>query len=414
MGKMIARDHLLARGKFADRANRFLGKAWDRGWLPEAAVEPEAVWLAAAKSAGIKTAERAIDVETAQRSESEIEDFRLRLSKLCEAINSEAKLNPLGRAMAFGQLTRVVAQRLSFGDLWQREPDLAHTQIAPPILIIGHMRSGTTRIHKLLAADPAHSHTRYCDAWHPVPRTPDLRQIKSRADLFMLETLNPWLQSIHPMASGEVEEELAWLAGALNHSIYESQWHIPSYSAFSEARDPEPVYRELERVLRTDAAHRKCAHRPRVMKAPQFSEDLACLLKLFPDARVVVAERDKEAVLKSAVSLVANQMAIQSDACDLDAITALYERKIALRNERREAALNNWNGPVARLAFDDLTADWEREIARAYRELGMELSAEARSAMRAAMQSSASSAHHGHAEQLSRFDAQLMEARGAA
>ncbi|MEM6908716.1 MAG: sulfotransferase [Pseudomonadota bacterium] len=402
MSKLPVRDHLLARGKQADRAARFLGHAWDKGWLPPPVLEPDALWAAAAKPLG----DTASAAEAAGRTQADVADFRLRLERLLDAVRNEAALNPLGQAMAYGQLVRVIGNRLKLGELWARKPEILETELAPPLLIIGQMRSGTTRLHKLFAADPAHSHTRYCDAWHPVPTRPDWRRIKGSLDLILLETLNPWLQAIHPMASGSVEEELAWLAGALNHSLYESQWHIPTYSAFSEARDPLPVYRELVRVLKTDAAHRACAERPRVMKAPQFGEDLACLLHLFPDARVVVAERAHEDVLKSAVSLVANQMALQSDECSLANITALYEHKIALRHERREAALSHWTGPLTRIAFDALSHDWQSEITRAYAELGLVLSNTALSAIQAEMAASQAGNHREHAAQLARFATQ--------
>ncbi|MDJ0642846.1 MAG: sulfotransferase [Erythrobacter sp.] len=396
------RDHLLARAPTADRANAFLGRAWERGWLPAPTLDPKDLWSAAAKNFG----DRAQDAEIGGRRPEDVADFRLRLERLCDAVNAEADLNPLGRAMAHGQLARVIRSRLQFGDLWSRRPELLATELAPPIIVIGHMRSGTTRIHKLLAADPAHSHTRYCDAWHPVPGNLAARQLKGAFDLAMLGWLNPWLQSIHPMASGEVEEELAWIAAALNHSIYESQWHIPSYSAFSEARDPAPVYREFARVLRTDSAHRKNADRPRVLKVPQFSEDLATLLAQFPDARLVIARRDTDAVHRSAVSLAANQMAIQSDSCVLERIEGLWRHKIDLREERIAAALSRWEGPVAHLEFDALNADWESEIRRTYAGLQLNLSGEALSAMHATMAESESGDHHAHSQQLERFAAQ--------
>ena len=397
-----ARNHLLARGPLAERANNFLDKAWDRGWLPLPTLDAEELWALAAKRFG----ERAQEAEIGGRDAEDVTDFRLRLEKLTTAINAEANLNALGRAMAHGQLMRVIRSRLQFGDLWTRQPELLATKLAPPIIVIGHMRSGTTRIHKLLAADPAHSHTRYCDAWHPVPGNESLRRIKGALDLAMLGWLNPWLQSIHPMASGEVEEELAWLAAALNHSIYESQWHIPSYSAFSEARGPAPIYREFLRVLRTDTAHRGIADKARVLKVPQFSEDLATLLAQFPDARLVVARRDADAVLRSAVSLAANQMAIQCDRCDLSRIEALWEHKIALREQRIAEALASWTGPVAHLEFNALNADWEGEITRTYAELDLSLTDEALTAMRTTMARSEAGHHHAHSEQLARFAAQ--------
>ena len=392
------REHLLSRGKLAERANAFLDRAWARGWLPAPKLDPETLWPVAAK--GISDAESA---ESSARSKEDVTDFRLRLEVLCQAVVSQARLNSLGEAMAHGQLVRVVRNRLAFGELWQAKPELLETKLAPPIIVIGHMRSGTTRIHKLLAADPAHSHTRYQDAYHPVPARFGMNRVKSAFDLAMLGALNPWLQSIHPMAVDHVEEELAWISAALHHSIYESQWHIPSYSAFSEARDPAPIYREFARILRTDAATRGNADRPRVMKVPAFAEDLPALLAEFPDARLVLAHRDHDAVLRSAVSLCANQMAIQSDQCDLESIKALWEHKIALREERLAKALSDWSGPVAKLHFDELNSDWQQAIKRCYAELDLELTEEAQLSMSRAMANSAKSTHHGHSAQLKRF-----------
>jgi hypothetical protein len=393
------RDHLLARGALASRANEFLGKAWERGWLPPPDLDADALWALAAKPYGAQ----AEAVEHGGRSPEDVADFRERFTWLIASATAEADLNPLGRAMAWGQLSRVVKNRLAFGALWQERPELTATALAPPIIVIGHMRSGTTRIHTLLAADPAHSHTRYCDAYHPVPARLGMNRVKAALELAMLGALNPWMQSIHPMAAGAVEEELAWISAALHHSIYESQWHIPAYSAWSEARDPAPIYREMARILRTDAAHRGIADKPRVLKVPAFAEDLDTLLALFPQARLVIAQRDHEAVLKSAVSLAANQMAIQSDSCSLEAIEARWQHKIALREERMATALAHWQGPVARACFDALNDDWEAAIIGIYTDLGLTLTAQTLTAMHKVMAASEDGHHRAHAAQLARF-----------
>ena len=139
------------------------------------------------------------------------------------------------------------------------------------------------------------------------------------------------------------------------------------------------------------------------MKVPAFAEDLETLLALFPDARLVIAERDHTAVHRSAVSLCANQMAVQSDSCDIARIEALWRHKIALRETRLAMALADWQGPVAHLQFDALGEDWEREITRCYAELGLELTDAALAAMRAQMAGSESGDHRAHSEQLRRF-----------
>ncbi len=397
--RVPVREHLLARGPLATRANAFLGKAWERGWLPPPDLDPDALWALAAKPYGA----RAEAAEHGGRSEEDVADFRERLARMIAALEAEADLNPLGRTMAWGQLSRVVKNRLAFGALWRERPELLETRLAAPIIVIGHMRSGTTRIHTLLAADPAHAHTRYCDAFHPVPARFGVNRVKAALELSMLGTLNPWMQSIHPMAPAAVEEELAWISAALHHSIYESQWHIPAYSAWSEARGSRPVYREFARILSTDAAHRAIAAKPRVLKVPAFAEDLATLLDLFPEARLVIAEREHAAVLRSAVSLAANQMAMQSDSCCLEAIEARWRHKIALREARMAEALAGWEGPMARLTFDGLNTDWEEAIARAYADLGLALTPEALAAMRRVMTASETGHHRAHAAQLARF-----------
>ncbi|MEE4154294.1 MAG: sulfotransferase [Erythrobacter sp.] len=366
--------------------------------MPEPTLDPGELW-------GIAAGGHDAPSESGGRSGEDVADFRLRLERLMQAVSGEADLNPLGRTMAHGQIVRAIRQRLALGRLWQRQPDVLATQLAAPIIIVGHMRSGTTRIHKLLASDPAHSHTRYCDAFHPVPARPDQRRAKAAAEIALLSWLNPWLQSIHPVAAAAVEEELGWLGAALGHSIYETQWRIPSYSAFSEAREAGPVYREFARLLRTDAWHRGNALKPRVLKVPVFCENLPELLSQFPEARLILAQRDPAEVLESSVSLAANQMAVQCDTCSIEDIRAFWRHKLALREERRSAALADWRGPLVEIDFAAMNEDWEREIARIYRELGLELSEPARAAMRAMMAASGSGAHRSHARQLQHFAA---------
>jgi hypothetical protein len=212
----------------------------------------------------------------------------------------------------------------------------------------------------------------------------------------MARAVNPWLDTVHPFGAARADEELGWLAGSLDHAAYEAQWRIPTYSQWSEARDPAPLAREFARILRSDAAHASNAHLPRVMKCPQFSEILPALLKEFPDARLVIAKRDDEAVLHSCISLVANQMAVQSDAADLSWIEREWQRKLKLRAERMEAALDGFSGHVTHMPFDELGRQPEAAITRAYSELGLELTPKALTAIRRELKRNERSSHHDH------------------
>lgn len=390
------RLHPLARSPLAERLDRIIAKGWAKGWMPQPPLEFDYL---------MKTGGDGFDPEheSAGRDISDITDFRERLHRLIASIKQEAQLNNLGHAIAYGLLIRAVKQRFELGQLWAGKPDLLNTGMADPILVVGQMRAGTTRVHRLLAADPAHCATRFCDSWNPVPTTPDLRRAKGAVTLFWARLLDPWLETLHPFGAARPDEELGWLASALDHSAYEAQWHIPGYTDFSEGRDAAPVYREFARILRTDAANRGNADRPRVMKVPQFSEDLSQLLRQFPTARVVIAERDDDDTIRSAVSLVANQMAIQSDHVSLPRLEEEWARKIVLRKQRMGVALADFGGPVVRLNFTALNDDWRSEIRRIYVDLGLTMTGEAMGAMAREQTRAAQGDHTKHQEMLESF-----------
>lgn len=391
------RPHPLARSGTAEWADRTVAAMWQRGLTDKPPLEPDYLW--AKGSAGFSAED-----EHSIRSTEDVADFCERLAVLCRSLREEARLNALGHTMAYGQLVAAIRKRHALGRLWRERPGLADTPIAPPILVVGQMRAGTTRMHRLLAADPAHSGTLFCNSHDPVPRRPDPRPLRSAIGLSIARRINPWIDTLHPFGATRVDEEIGWLAGALDACAYEAQYRIPGFVAFSEARDAAAIYREFARVLRTDAAAMGNAHRPRVLKCPQFAEDLAELLAAFPDARVVVTRRDHGEVLASTVSMVASQMAFQTDHAGVADIEAEWRRKLALRETRVAAALERFSGPLCHVSFDALGVDWRGEIARVYTALGLELTGEALAAMAAEQRRSQGDRHHGHAGQLARFE----------
>ncbi|MGB3165916.1 MAG: sulfotransferase [Alteraurantiacibacter sp.] len=384
------RPHLLARSPRVDRINGWLETLWRKGYAPPPTLDPQEMWDKA-------LAKHQPGDERGGREDRDVADFRERLDYLCQAARDEAALNPLGRTMAHGQLQRVVFQRLQLGQIWRRDPSILQSRLAPPIVVLGQQRSGTTRIQRLLARDPALDGTRFCDSWNPVPRRPDTRPLWSGISLRIGRWLNPWVDTIHPMGGIMVDEELGWLAAALGASTYEAQWHIPSYSRFNEARDAGPLYREFARILRTDARFHDTGARPRVLKVPQFTEDIDSLLGVFPDARIVQTRRDADKVGASMTSMFANQMAIQSDEVDLGWIEGEVVRKMALREQRITSQLATFEGPLAVVDFAALDADWEGAIARLYDELGQDFTPAARAAMRDEHRRAAAAVHRGHA-----------------
>lgn len=390
------RAHPLAVSQAARLAEQAIGTLWRKGITEKPPLDPDFLWSIGAK--GFSSED-----ERGGRTERDVADFRERLDVLCASLRDEARLNELGHTLAYGQLTGAIRHRHALGRLWRERPELAESAIALPIVVVGQMRAGTTRIHRLLAADPAHVGTRFCDSFDPVPRAVGIRPAKAAFALAVARRINPWLDSLHPFGVTRVDEEIGWLSAALSPCAYEAQWRIPGYVGWSEARDPAPVYAEFARILRTDAAVNGNADKPRVLKCPQFSEDLAALVDAFPDARLIIAERASDDILDSTVSMVAGQSAFQSDYADLDAIRFEWTRKLQMRESRLRAGLAAHRGKHAVVEYETLNADWPEAIAKAYRALGLKLGQDALSAMEREQRVAATSAHHDHAAAMREF-----------
>lgn len=390
------RPHPLAVAPAARMADRAIAAIWRSGVTPKPPLEPEYLWRVGARGFDPQD-------EHGCRSAEDVADFRERLDLLCRALREESCVNALGHTMAYGQITGAIRKRYALGRLWRRRPELADAPIAPPIVVVGQMRSGTTRIHRLLASDPAFVGTRFCDSFDPVPARPDMRPAKAAFALAIARRINPWLDTLHPFGATRADEEIGWLSASLSPCAFEAQWHIPSYVSWSEACDPAPIYREFARVLRTDAQARGNAARPRVLKCPQFSEDLKTMLGELPGARVVVARREIDDVLDSTVSMVAGQSAFQSDVRKLGAICDEWKRKLAMRGQRTRAALAKHEGPVATIDFAAINADWRSAMAAAYADLDLDLTPAALAAMEREQRRAARSPHRVHATALARF-----------
>lgn len=390
------RPHPLAIAPAARLARKSIEAIWRSGLSPKPPLEPDYLWRIGSQGFGRED-------ERGGRSPEDVADFRERLDRLCRSLREEADLNALGHTMAYGQITAAIRKRHALGRLWREKPALLATPLAAPIAVVGQMRSGTTRIHRLLAADPAHSGTRFCDSLDPVPKRIDYRPLKAALGLAIARRINPWLDTLHPFGATRADEEIGWLSASLSPCAFEAQWHIPSFVAWSEARDPAPIYREFARILRTDAATIGNAARPRVLKCPQFAEDLTALVRQFPEVRLVITRRSGDAVLDSTVSMVAGQSAFQSAARTVTRIDAEWRRKLNLRDERIAAGLSVHERAVAEVRFDSLDADWREAIAAVYDALGIDLRDDALAAMAREQRDAARSPHTSHAGALERF-----------
>jgi hypothetical protein len=272
------------------------------------------------------------------------------------------------------------------------------------------MRSGTTRMHRLLAADRRFTHLRSFETISPVPRPGfdgrghDSRIALARRIMRVARLANPRTLTIHPTGPMEAEEELGLLVSSFWGMKHEAQWWVPSYGRWCEAQDAAPAYRQMARLLRLIGWSQQASSlRPWILKTPQHMLDLPALLKVFPDARLIFTHRDPLAVIGSAASLAWNQTIIYSDRADAHRIGLEWLRKTALMIARmREARDSIPAGQRIDVHYEDMDADWRAVMTRVYRFLGLDI-APALPAMEAYQRRAAALKRRAHRYSLEEF-----------
>jgi hypothetical protein len=82
--------------------------------------------------------------------------FRAGLDALVDALNHDAQLHAAGRMALRRIMTDHLVNRLLLTSVRQQAPGIFTRPLANPLIVTGLPRSGTTLLHRMLAADPAH------------------------------------------------------------------------------------------------------------------------------------------------------------------------------------------------------------------------------------------------------------------
>ncbi len=370
-------------------ANELLSTAWRRKWLPEPELDPDVIVAVAGRTTGLPRS----DITGCWYD---------RLTLLLTALEEEAALTPLGRTIAYGQLTAAVANRFRAEELLRRYPEILDIPVRAPVVIVGQMRSGSTRVQRLLACDTRLTFTRFYESWNPVPRKPTRffkgdRPLRAWLGLTCARFLDPAFDKLHPTGVFQPDEEIGLHSLSIFGAAFETQWRVPSFTSHIEAMESRRVYQEFKRFLQILAwLRRSGADRPWLLKVPQFTQDLSALQAVFPAARLIYLQRDLAAVVASSEALVHNQMQLQSDRVDRDWIRREWQRKVMLRAERVSEAQARSHAPSVDIDYEAMNRDWLAGVERIYRMLGMPLTEQVVAKMGCYMRQSRSLGHDRH------------------
>ena len=316
------------------------------------------------------------------------DDYTDGLDVLLESYARDAALTPAGAKAARALLRGALAARLLSQAGWQAHPGCQAVRVERPVFVTGLPRTGTTALHRLLVADPAHQGLELWLAEAPQPRPPrpawagDPVFRAVQAACARHHVAHPEFIGVHYIAADQVEECWQLLRQSMRSVSFECLAHLPAYSAWLRDQDWTEAYRRHRRNLQLIGLND--TGRRWVLKNPSHLFALDALLAAYPDALVIQTHRAPRVAIASVCSLAAQASEGWSETFRGPVIgedqlwlwASGLERFTAERARHDPARFHD-------VAYDDFVADPFGTVEAVYGYFGLPLSGPAADAMRA-------------------------------
>lgn len=308
-------------------------------------------------------------------------------------------------------------------------PALWRTRVRTPVFVLGHARSGTTVVHRLLCRDPE----RFSSFVLYELYFPSLLQKKLIRWLAALDRrhlggrlerrVRAWetrryaaVRGVHEMGLSQPEEDDIVLYYSCASGFWISKLpYLGDLDFYSVDAWPARRRRRLMRFYR-DCVRRQLhlngADRIHLSKNPIFAGRIEALIETFPDARIVVPVRNPYETIPSLLKLVRGGWkrlgwdAARQERC----LRILAEQSFHTYRHPLEVLARHPEIPHAVVDYRDLVADPAATVERIYRQLGFAMTPAYRE--RLAAEGARARAHRsGHAYSLEEFGLDAGEIR---
>jgi hypothetical protein len=336
------------------------------------------------------------------------DDYRDGLAVLLDSYAGDAGLTAKGIRVARAMLRGALVARLLSEAAWAQHPEHAAIRIERPLFVTGLPRTGTTALHRLLTADPAHQGLEVwlCEMPQPRPprqRWPDIPAFQYiQAGIERHHVSYPEFMSVHYMAADQVEECWQLLRQSMRSISYECLAHLPRYSDWLSGQDWTAAYRRHRRNLQLIGLPDR--GRRWVLKNPSHLFALDALLEVYPDALVIQTHRSPRTAIASVCSLAAHASAGWSD---------IFRGEVIGRDQLEtwargmdtftEARARHDPARFVDVEYEEFVADPVGTVESVYEHLGLTLTGRAADAMRALCEQNAGGGKPAHHYALSDF-----------
>jgi hypothetical protein len=315
-------------------------------------------------------------------------DYLARLDLLCSEWGQDDGLTGIGRLTLRNKLVTFATSRLLIRDFLKRHPEILDTEIVAPIIVAGLPRSGTTHLLNLLASDPRLRSLPLWESYEPLPLPRDQagvdgldpRHTRCNDAWGALQATVPLLAAMHPMNPDHIHEELELMGP--DFASYNFEWlsMSPRWRDHYYATDQTPHYEYMRDVLKILQSIR--GPQRWVLKCPQHLEQLPTLLKVFPNATLVLTRRNPVEVIQSSVTMLAYGQRMNRHKVETKALIEYWSDRVEhiLRAAVRDRP-NLDEAQTIDVPFKEFMADDMGMIERIYAKTDLELTPEVRARM---------------------------------
>ncbi|MGI9345606.1 MAG: sulfotransferase family protein [Gammaproteobacteria bacterium] len=220
------------------------------------------------------------------------------LEILVASINKESQLHRDGAIAMEAYLLRILSNRLRMKRDIEAHPEILDEHLQPPVIICGPPRTGTTKLHKMLAHSGDFNWLTFWQSLYPSLMTgersespnPRIEATDAYADWF--RAYSPSARSGHEFATHEPEEELFIIEQSLISPVPTAWSVVDDYLGWFLEQDMQFRMQHLQKTLQyLQWQGYGSSDKPWILKYPMYFGSELELLKIFPGAKLLATHR---------------------------------------------------------------------------------------------------------------------------
>ena len=333
------------------------------------------------------------------------DDWRPHFRTLIRLIEDEARLHFFGRILTRSDFLISLEARLRIVDAFKTHPEIDAEVIQEPVFVLGLGRSGTTILQDVLSHDPQFRSVQKWESLFPWPAPEaasyanDPRIAKAQGIANVYQAATPEVRAMHDADADQPVEDTEFTYPAFMSEIWTWIYKIPSWDAYFAAQDLDHHFAWHKKTLKfLQWRHRKPHW---LLKNPTHMPRIPQLLRHYPDAKFIFTHRDPIPSADSLTSLMGTLFWLRTDqpygSGAGDDFAVADHRALLWDNviDWIETGLIA-EGSAAHIQYRDFMQTPMAAIERAYGDIGLSFTAEAKSAVSARLASRPQGGHGKH------------------